>query len=119
MFKGIVVWGMYSKYGGDEMAYHNVIPLEKFSFRYRYFCFVDVKEYLADALFMKHKVRVWFRKEAQKPNNNYVFIFCKVKKGEEGKFLEALEELKNKMLLMGYLDYQKFCEDFFGKMILE
>ena len=39
--------------------------------------------------------------------------------GEEGEFLEALEELKNKMLLMGHLDYEKFCEDFFGKMILE
>lgn len=30
-----------------------------------------------------------------------------------------LEKLKNKMLLMGHLDYQKFCEEFFGKMILE
>lgn len=32
------------------MEYNNYIPLEKISLRYKYFCFIDTKEYLADAL---------------------------------------------------------------------
>ena len=35
------------------MEYNNYIPLEKISIRYKYFCFIDTKEYLADALFKK------------------------------------------------------------------
>ena len=37
------------------MEYKNYIPLEKISLRYKYFCFIDTKEYLADALFIKNK----------------------------------------------------------------
>ena len=61
------------------MEYKNYIPLEKISLRYKYFCFIDTKEYLADALFIKNKVRVWFQNEAHKPDTDFVFIFCKVR----------------------------------------
>lgn len=94
------------------MEYNNYIPLEKISLRYKYFCFIDTKEYLADALFIKYKVRVWFQKEAHKPNTDFVFIFCKVKKSDINKFLEALGELKKKMILLGYSDYQNFCKEY-------
>ena len=94
------------------MEYNNYIPLEKISLRYKYFCFIDTKEYLADALFIKYKVRVWFQKEAHKSNTDFVFIFCKVKKSDINKFLEALGELKKKMILLGYSDYQNFCKEY-------
>ena len=38
-------------------------PIEKFSFRYQYFALIDTADYLADQLFIKHKVRVWFGEE--------------------------------------------------------
>lgn len=101
------------------MEYDNYIPIEKISIRYKYFCFIDTKEYLADALFIKHKVRVWFQKEAHKPDTDYVFIFCKVKKSDTNRFLESLEELKKKMILSGYSDYEFFCKEFHEKLLVE
>ena len=34
--------------------------LEKFSLLYDYYAYFDTKEYLADSLFIKHKVRVHY-----------------------------------------------------------
>ena len=99
--------------GGSEMKYNNYIPLEKISIRYKYFCFIDTKEYLADALFIKNRVRVRFQKEAHKPNTDFIVVFCKIKKCDTNKFLETLEELKKKMILLGHSDYQNFCKEFY------
>lgn len=101
------------------MGYDNYVPIKKISIRYKYFCFIDAKEYLADELFIKHKIRVWFQKEAQKPDSDFVFIFCKVKKRDTNSFLKSLEELKRKMILLGYSYYEFFCEDFFKKFLAE
>ncbi len=37
--------------------------IRKFSLRYDYFLFFDTTPYLADQLFIRHKVRVWFDQE--------------------------------------------------------
>lgn len=55
----------------EDKMMSNCFPIEKFSLRYKYFCFVDTTEYLADALFIKHKIRVWFKKEAINQNTDY------------------------------------------------
>lgn len=107
----------YIKSREDFMRYNNFIPIEKFSFRYKYFFFIDTKSYLADALFIKHKVRVWFKQEYCKEKNEFVFIFCKVRKNDVEKFTNALEELKDKMLLLGHSNYQDFCEKFNEDML--
>ena len=39
------------------------LKIRKPSLRYDYFLFFDTPEYLADQLFIKQKVRVWFDKE--------------------------------------------------------
>lgn len=91
------------------MEFKNYISIKKASLRYQYFCFIDTNEYLADRLFINHKVRVHFQNEAYRPDIDYVFIFCKVKKRDVSEFLEALEELKNKMILLGHSDYETFC----------
>ena len=96
--------------GGDEMDCKNYILLEKPSFRYQYVCYIDTKGYLADAIFIKHKIRVWFLKDACKPDADYIFVICKVKKGDINAFLEAMQELENKMILLGRSDYQTFCQ---------
>ena len=93
------------------MEYKNYVTLKKFSFKFDYYCFFDVAQYLADEIFIKHKVRVWFRQEFQKHESNYLVIFCKVKKKDKKEFLASLEELKSKMLLLGYTDYPDFCEE--------
>lgn len=93
------------------MEFKNYYCIRKRSWRYRYFFFLDVKKYFADNLFIRHQVRVFFMEELRKQGTDYMMIFCKVRKKDVGRFQEALEELKNKMLLMGYPDYPEFCEE--------
>ena len=40
--------------------------IEKFSLRYAYFLFFDTIPYLADQLFIRRQVRVWFDREYAK-----------------------------------------------------
>ena len=39
------------------------LKIKKLSLRYDYFLFFDTPEYLADQLFIRQKVRVWFDEE--------------------------------------------------------
>ena len=82
------------------------LKIRKPSLRYDYFLFFDTPEYLADQLFIKQKVRVWFDKEYAKEGSPFLAIFCRVKKKDSAKFLAALDALKNKMILCGYPEYE-------------
>ena len=73
---------------------------------------MDCDEYLADQLFIKHKVPVKFGKEYRKNNSRYCVISCKIRKRYEEEFKKALAEMDNKMILRGYTDYADFCENF-------
>lgn len=92
------------------------LHLERFSFLYRYYAIVDTSDYYADQLFIKHQVTVRFGNEYAHPDAQYRIIFCKVRKQDEQRFLDALQELPNKMLLRGHTDYPAFCTQFFEKM---
>ena len=78
------------------------------------FMFIDTADYLADQLFIRHKVRVWFGKEFVKKDSPFRLILCKVKKKDVDRFLDALGELENKMLLRGYPEYTEFCHQAAG-----
>ncbi|WP_417111503.1 hypothetical protein [Hominenteromicrobium sp.] len=80
--------------------------IKKFSLRYDYFLFFDTTPYLADQLFIRHKVRVWFDREYAKDGSPYLAIFCHVKKKDVPEFLSALEDLKKSMILCGHPKYQ-------------
>lgn len=84
--------------------------LERFSFRYEYFAFFDTADYLADNLFVKHEVKVDFGPEFERDDSPYKAIFCRCRKRDVSRFLKALEELPNKMMICGYTDYPQFCE---------
>ena len=72
----------------------------------------DCDEYLADQLFIKHKVPVKFGKEYCKNNSRYCVISCKIRKRYEEEFKKALAEMDNKMILRGYTDYADFARIF-------
>lgn len=80
--------------------------IEKFSLRFDYFVFFDTEPYLADQLFIRHQVRVWFDSEFRKDGSPYVAIFCHVKKKDALRFLEALDELKKSMIICGHPNYE-------------
>ena len=94
----------------------NYWRLQKFSIFYSHYAFIDSLDYLADQLFIKQKVKVDFGKEYGREGSDYLVIFCKVRKTKEKEFIEALEELENKMLLMGHKDYLSFCADMKKKL---
>lgn len=92
----------------------NYIKLRDWSLLFHHYVFIDVKDYLADNLFRRENVCVWFGHEYGKEDSCYKVIFCKIRKNDEAKFLKALGQLKNKMLLTGYRDYMDFCDCFFS-----
>ena len=94
----------------------NYLALEQCSLLYDHFAFVDVPEYYADQLFIRHQVTVRFGKEYQHPDHPYVIIFCKVRKRDRDRFLAALSDLDHKMLLCGYPGYEEFCASFIASM---
>ena len=94
----------------------NYLALAQCSLLYDHFAFVDVPEYYADQLFIRHQVTVRFGNEYQHPDHPYVIIFCKVRKRDRDRFLAALSDLNRKMLLCGYPGYEEFCASFIAKM---
>lgn len=90
--------------------------IKKFSLRYDYFLFFDTTPYLADQLFIRHKVRVWFDREYTKDGSQYLAIFCHVRKKDVPEFLAALEDLKKSMILCGHPKYQEEVSLFMDDM---
>lgn len=73
------------------------------------YAYVDHSSYQADQLFVQNKVGMKFKGECAKADSPYRIVFCKVRKRDAERFEEALDKLKNKMLLLGYRDYPDFC----------
>lgn len=100
------------------MNVKNYLNLNKFSFRYNYYAFVDTTEYFADMIFVKNKLTVSFmNKEMRKPGTEYVVVFCKVRKKDAHVFRASMEELEQKMMLMGYSDYLDFSTTSFAEIL--
>ena len=100
----------------QDYNYNCCWTLECFSLFYNHFAIIDTDEYLADALFVRHKVRVWFGAKFGKDDTPYRVIMCKCRKKDTPRFLDAIKELPNKMLLCGYQDYLTFCAELRNKM---
>lgn len=83
--------------------------LDRFSLSYDYFAFLDAEPYAADQLFIQHQVTVQFVREYGKPGCPYRIILCKVRKRDTGRFHAAMDELPDKLRLLGYADYLEVC----------
>lgn len=83
--------------------------IARWSLFFFYFIFFDTKEYVADRLFVRHKVRVWFGKEFEKKESPFVLILCRVRKKDVERFVAALDEMERTMILKGHSDYPGFC----------
>lgn len=90
--------------------------IRKFSLRYAYFMFFDTTLYLADQLFIQHRVRAWFEREYTKKDSPYIAIFCHVRKQDVPQFLDALENLKKSMILCGHPEYEAEISSFMDEM---
>lgn len=82
------------------------MPIRKQSVRYAHFCYFDATPYLADQIFIRHAIRVWFGEEFAKEGFPYRGIFCHVRKKDVPVFESCMEELKRNMVICGYTDYE-------------
>lgn len=64
-----------------------------------------------DALFAQRKISIKYKGELIREDSPYCIVFCRVLKRDVKKFEEALEKLKDKILLLGHRDYGAVCED--------
>lgn len=85
--------------------------IARFSRRFSFYAIIDTEEHLADQLFIREQVRVWFGHEFVRSDSPYRIIFCKCRKRDVKAFERALEALPGKMLLCGYEDYMTCCKN--------
>ena len=89
----------------------NYYECRNFGIKYKIFLYIDVKDYLADPIFINHQVRVKWTREFSHKNSPYLVIFCKVQKKDVEKFKTAMEDLEKKMLICGHKDYDKLAKE--------
>lgn len=70
------------------------------------YVYLDTDQILAESLFIRHMVHVKVDGFMEKKNEKYKLISLRVLKKDEKKFLQAMEELKGKMLIFGHTDYE-------------
>lgn len=83
------------------------------------YMYVDLnvdENYVADSLFYKRKIPVKFGEEFSADDEKYRCIFCKVRRKYIPAFEEALQELPTKMNLLGYADYEEYCENLLAEL---
>ena len=73
---------------------------------WQHYVYLDTEDLLAKSLIRRHMVRVKVDGIMTKEGEKYRLVSLKVLKKDEPKFLQAMEELKGKMLLFGHLDYE-------------
>lgn len=88
----------------------NYRRIRKLSLRYAYYMFMDHREYIADSLFIQEKCRVHFLKEYAKPGTQWMMLYVKVAKKDEGRFKAAMGKLRDAALLKGRRDYDQALE---------
>lgn len=94
----------------------NYIELEtRVPFRKSYVYF-DYSDFYADSIFDKNDIKVKLKDRYHYINENHpgaVIIFCSFWKKDEDKFLQSMEELKNKIMILNKTDY----EDIYASII--
>lgn len=90
----------------------NYYEIKSISFRYKTIAYIDVMSYKADYLFCKKGIKLKFIKDFSNEINDYILVIAKVKKKDFTKFKECMKELYNQMILIGYSDYDKECNNF-------
>ena len=90
-----------------------------FSLRYAYVDLYTGHSYVADSLFIRHKVRIKPQEHMVREDTDYKLIFCRIKRKDRQAFEKALSEISGKMSLYGHNDYDQFCRQMMNELGLE
>lgn len=100
----------------EPEALINCIKLNKPSLLQTHFAYIDNQKHFADDIFARRQANVKVTSEFEKPGTPYVIVICKVPNRKVRAFLGAMQELPRRMLVCGYPDYTKFCNDFWEEL---
>jgi len=89
----------------------NYIRLKTYNpFKVKYL-YIDSANYDADAIFINNKVRVNFLEHYAHPDYDKLqVIICSIWRYQESIFRKCLDDLYNKLLILGYNSYDDMCE---------
>ena len=87
----------------------NCIRIRSISPFHNRYIFVDTKDYVSARVFAENDIRPSHIKEMVNPKTPFRLIICSIKKRDTEKFIGSLETLKNRILLLGYRDYDETC----------
>ena len=90
----------------------NYTKLKKFSPFFYSYVFLDTDKHMGSEMFQRYKMKVRFHSVYVKENNPYRYVFCKIKKKDEERFIKALGELEKNAMILQYEEYPKYCEIF-------
>ena len=74
--------------------------------RGRVVVYLDTEEHHGIGPLYQHRVRLKYSHEMTRPDEKYCLVFLRVLKKDLEKFIAAMEDLKNKMLICGHTDYE-------------
>lgn len=80
------------------------------------FIFFDDRNHSAASLFNRYQVPIRIQCAWKTEDGEFKAICCKVRRKDVPNFKQAMEDLKTKMLLLGNLDYEAFCERFIKEL---
>ena len=97
------------------MKGRNYITLRGATLGFVEFMYVDVPEHLIDRCLIAERIVGYFRDGEYRHTNwpGYCLCFCKVRKKNVEKMKTALDNLWDRMLLLGHSDYPETCEGIF------
>ena len=79
-------------------------------FHYR-FVFIDTREYVSARIFVEKGIKVSRIREMVRRDSPFRLIICSIRKKDLEKFEQALEIIRNRVLLLGYRDYETICDE--------
>ena len=95
----------------------NCRQLHNFSLFKSIYVFIDTsREFESKAIFDKKGIPVKIVEYFIRPDSRYSVVICKVPKKYKNEFAECMEELESKLLILGYHDYEEFCNKFFNEL---
>lgn len=71
--------------------------------------FIDTQENVSERVFISSGLKVWDVKELVKKDSPFRLKICYIRKKDIERFFRCLDELKRKVLLMGYTEYDIIC----------
>lgn len=88
----------------------NYKKLKEGSFLSNIYVYLDTEKQYSSEIFGSMRILPRLKKVYKNDENNLYLVLVKVRKKDEIKFIAAMEQLKNKALLMGTKGYLDMCE---------